>query len=286
MAGLFDGFLGPVVGGMLGFAGQSQANAANQASAREQMDFQREQNQKQMDFQERMSNTAHQREVADLRSAGLNPILSANGGASSPSGSSAVGASYTAQNPWADAGNMISNINTARKLSEVDKKLVENTVRKSDQDIIESKSRIALNTSQIAKQNEELKSLISQQMVNAEMVKKFGAETANLMEQNKVLQKHPDLVLAQIGSYNASAALAGAHSAQSYAQIEVLNEQARKLAEEIRHLEATRPEKEVYGGFWKGLQSPFGKPNSNEGDIFNRFDNWLRNKQAELNANR
>jgi len=58
------------------------AEQTNKASA--------EQAQKQMDFQERMSSSAHQREVKDLIAAGLNPMLSAKlGGASSPTGAMA-----------------------------------------------------------------------------------------------------------------------------------------------------------------------------------------------------
>ena len=88
-----DPFTGALIMGGINAYGGYRANKETKASTA-----------RQMAFQERMSNTAHQRQVKDLRAAGINPILSAKlGGASTPQG-----ASYTARNIGADFGQGFS----------------------------------------------------------------------------------------------------------------------------------------------------------------------------------
>lgn len=74
LGGLFTGF----GAGLLQMIGAGNQNKAMEMNSLEQMNFQRD-----------MSSTAHFREVQDLKAAGLNPILSANSGASTPGGSMA-----------------------------------------------------------------------------------------------------------------------------------------------------------------------------------------------------
>jgi len=73
-----------VAAGIAGFAGLMSGRSQNKANSAQAL--------RQMEFQERMSSTAHQREVTDLKAAGLNPILSGTGGqgASSPGGAQAT----------------------------------------------------------------------------------------------------------------------------------------------------------------------------------------------------
>lgn len=79
--GLLAALAGPVasvIGGVLGYRGQKQTNAMSAAEA-----------QKNRDFQAEMSNTAVQRRMADLRAAGINPLLAGQYDATTPAGAMA-----------------------------------------------------------------------------------------------------------------------------------------------------------------------------------------------------
>ena len=92
--------IGSAIGGLFGFKGQKDTNVASAQQAQKQMDFQRD-----------MSNTAVQRRMADLKKAGINPILAGSKEASSPAGAMApVGNKALAAIQMASSAQSLKNL--------------------------------------------------------------------------------------------------------------------------------------------------------------------------------
>lgn len=144
------------IGAVGSLVGGQQRNSAADYQAR-----------RQMDFQESMSNTAYQRTMADMKAAGLNPMLASKvGGASTPAGAMAQMADVIT--PAVTAGTSAYSAAMGGQ--------------KTEQDISLSKD-----------QQEQVKAGVA----------KIKAETENLGDQNLVIQRTAHNLLAQGGLLSA-----------------------------------------------------------------------------------
>lgn len=135
-----------------------------QESANRSMMFSSAEAQRERDWQKMMSDTAHQREMMDLKAAGLNPILAANNGASSGAGAAAVGSaaagygassSGTPSGSKADRGSVDSAVSSllAKMLdnqTEIEKMITSAQVARDTAEMYTGATRYAAELGQIA----------------------------------------------------------------------------------------------------------------------------------------
>jgi len=180
-------------GEILGYLGQQDTNEANLAIANSANVASAEQAQMNRDFQERLSNSAYQRQVTDMSAAGLNPMLAymKGGGASTPAGNVAnvIAPQYTS--PLQSAvTTRLTSAQAAKTEAEVPRTIAETeNIRKLsdriDQDISNMKTDQEKTKALIDNLRVERENLIKQGLNLTEVGNQLRASITNLQAQSR-----------------------------------------------------------------------------------------------------
>lgn len=187
-----------------------EANLTNIQLARENRKWNQEQAQKQMDFQREMSNTAHQREMADLVKAGLNPILTATGGqgASSPAGHSASATAAQVNPELKDnpLAGLSQSALAARRFKDIELKMAEENLKLTKSNIMSvlenietQKSTQYMNSANALKAFEEAKTQGVMQTYYEAQASKIGEEEKGKAYENVEAEKKANMYKSPVG---------------------------------------------------------------------------------------
>lgn len=254
--------LASLAGGALGFLGQSDANEEATDRSREQMAF-----------QERMSNTAYQRAVADMKAAGLNPMLAySQGGASTPGGSTApIGNKGLAAASAAQAAAQAAQT-TQLIAAEKDKKIAEaENIRRATELMGATETR-EISTAQ---------NLDAQRDKTRQEMQDFQDRWDKLKWDKRISELESDIKANQ--QFESSARYNTAIK-RAEAELQTMQAQARKIAEQARLLNLQIPESIQRAAYWRssaGASRPYtehGGEVIKDASSATRVDRWLNMK--------